>query len=104
MKEVSKHPLSRELQLYFANIVDGVVSDQDEIRERALTSVAEDPGLHQLAPHFTLFIADQVSPASFSHRDICDDSSGYGQFAETRAATAINEFHKEPACKQESVP
>lgn len=61
VKSVSKHPLSRELQLYYANIVDGMMADDEQIRERALQSVAEDPGLHQLAPHFTQFIAEKVT-------------------------------------------
>ena len=60
VKDIAKHPLSKELQVYFGNIVDGVLGADGDVRERALSSAALDPGLHLLAPHFTALIADKA--------------------------------------------
>ncbi|KAE8733998.1 Transcription initiation factor TFIID subunit 6 [Hibiscus syriacus] len=56
-----KHVLSRELQLYFDEIVESTMNRSLSILfKQALLSLATDSGLHPLVPYFTYFIADEV--------------------------------------------
>lgn len=75
-----KHVLSRELQLYFTRLVDALGSaggsigssggagagsgpqeSSAEVREAALGSVRNDPGLHQLVPYLIAWAGEQAS-------------------------------------------
>jgi transcription initiation factor TFIID subunit 6 len=61
-----KHVMSKELMLYFDKILSAILDeDPDEevvrLREAALASVRDEPGLHQLVPYFVQFIADKVT-------------------------------------------
>ncbi|TKA56173.1 hypothetical protein B0A53_01463 [Rhodotorula sp. CCFEE 5036] len=76
-----KHVLSRELQLYFTRLVDALGSaggsigssggaeagsgpqeSSAEVREAALGSVRNDPGLHQLVPYLIAWAGEQATP------------------------------------------
>ncbi|BGP46056.1 histone H4-like TAF Taf6, SAGA complex subunit [Rhodotorula kratochvilovae] len=65
-----KHVLSRELQLYFTRLVDalgsgssgsGAGEPSSEVREAALGSVRNDPGLHQLVPYLIAWGGEQIA-------------------------------------------
>lgn len=73
-----KHVLSRELQLYFTRLVDALGSagggsggsgtgaggpheSSAEVREAALGSVRNDPGLHQLVPYLIAWAGEQIA-------------------------------------------
>lgn len=63
-----KHVISKELMLYFDKIRAALLDeDPDEdvvrLREAALASVRDEPGLHQLVPYFVQFIAEKVTHA-----------------------------------------
>ena len=70
-KKQVKHVLSKELQLYFEKIASALTNEESEgIRETAIASLRNDPGLHQLVPYLVAFVAEKVCPtASFSHID-----------------------------------
>lgn len=64
-----KHVLSRELQLYFTRLTEALGSattsssstvPSTEVREAALGSVRNDPGLHQLVPYLIAWGGEQV--------------------------------------------
>lgn len=58
-----KHVLSKELQLYFEKIGNALTNEETEnIRETAIASLRNDPGLHQLVPYLVAFIAEKVYP------------------------------------------
>ncbi|KAI9807184.1 MAG: hypothetical protein M1825_005902 [Sarcosagium campestre] len=63
VKPMVKHILSKELQLFFEKICSAVLNtDQDpDLCSAALSSVRNDPGLHQLVPYFVQFIAEKVT-------------------------------------------
>jgi transcription initiation factor TFIID subunit 6 len=62
VKPLVKHVLSKELQLYFERICSAIMDENnDEYRIAAFTSLRTDPGLHQLVPYFTQFVADKVT-------------------------------------------
>lgn len=62
IKPLVKHVLSKELQLYFERICSAIMDEaNDEYRTAAFTSLRTDPGLHQLVPYFTQFVADRVT-------------------------------------------
>jgi transcription initiation factor TFIID subunit 6 len=68
VKQTVKHVLSKEQQLYYKKITDAVLavkqgtsSDHEELLHAALTSLSTDPGIHQLLPYFTKFIATHVT-------------------------------------------
>eukprot|EP00051_Salpingoeca_urceolata_P016279 m.215330 g.215330 ORF g.215330 m.215330 type:complete len:440 (-) comp18634_c0_seq5:58-1377(-) len=54
------HTLSRELQMYYQNITEGLLGPDEEFRKQVLGSVRGDPGLHQLLPYFAQFIQEKV--------------------------------------------
>ncbi|RMZ87270.1 hypothetical protein DV736_g5500, partial [Chaetothyriales sp. CBS 134916] len=57
-----KHILSKELQLYFERVTASVLDEtQPELRTAGLSSLREDPGLHQLLPYFVQFVAEKVT-------------------------------------------
>ena len=67
MKQQVKHVLSKELQLYFEKIANALTNEEHEaMRETALASLRNDPGLHQLVPYFVAFIAEKVFYLLFS--------------------------------------
>ncbi|KYK57227.1 transcription initiation factor TFIID complex 60 kDa subunit [Drechmeria coniospora] len=66
VKPSVKHIVSKELILYFDKIQAAILDDNpdDEVvrlRQAALGSVRDDPGLHQLIPYFINFIMDRVT-------------------------------------------
>jgi transcription initiation factor TFIID subunit 6 len=60
IKPKVKHVLSKELQLYYEKIVEAVESGQDKLKQVALSSIRQDPGIHQLVPYFIQYIAKKV--------------------------------------------
>ena len=61
-----KHIVSKELILYFDKIQTAILDDNPDeevvrLRQAALGSVRDDPGLHQLIPYFINFIMDRVT-------------------------------------------
>jgi transcription initiation factor TFIID subunit 6 len=61
-KQQVKHVLSKELQLYFERIVTALTNEEmDNVRETAIASLRNDPGLHQLVPYLVALIAEKVS-------------------------------------------
>lgn len=66
MKPSVKHIVSKELILYFDKIQAALLDDNPDeevvrLRQAALGSVRDDPGLHQLVPYFINFIMDRVT-------------------------------------------
>ena len=60
-KQQVKHVLSKELQLYFEKIANALTNEETEnVRETAIASLRNDPGLHQLVPYLVAFIAEKV--------------------------------------------
>ena len=60
-KQQVKHVLSKELQLYFEKIANALMNEETEsVRETAIASLRNDPGLHQLVPYLVAFIAEKV--------------------------------------------
>ncbi len=60
LKELSTHELSVEQQLYYKEITEACVGSDETRRSEALQSLATDPGLHQMSPRFSTFIAEGV--------------------------------------------
>ncbi|SPO06088.1 related to TATA-binding protein-associated-factor [Cephalotrichum gorgonifer] len=61
-----KHVISKEMALYFDKIQAAILDDTpdeevDRLRQAALASVRDDPGIHQLVPYFINFVSDQVT-------------------------------------------
>ncbi|POR35872.1 Transcription initiation factor TFIID subunit 6 [Tolypocladium paradoxum] len=66
VKPSVKHIVSKELILYFDKIQAAILDDNPDeevvrLRQAALGSVRDDPGLHQLIPYFINFIMDRVT-------------------------------------------
>lgn len=62
VKPLVKHVLSKELLLYFERICRAAMDEfNDTLRSAAIASLRNDPGLHQLLPYFTQFIAEKVT-------------------------------------------
>ncbi|RPB02364.1 DUF1546-domain-containing protein [Choiromyces venosus 120613-1] len=63
IKPLVKHVLSKELQLYFERISTSITDESttDTIRNAALASLRNDPGLHQLLPYFVQFISEKTT-------------------------------------------
>ncbi|CAH0487472.1 unnamed protein product [Peronospora farinosa] len=55
-----KHVLTEEMQLYYTTVTEAVKSDDFELQRAAFTSLAQDPGIHQLLPYFSRFIYEEV--------------------------------------------
>ena len=60
VKQLAKHELSVEQQLYYKEITEACVGSDESRRAEALTSLAQDPGLHQMLPRLCTFIAEGV--------------------------------------------
>ncbi|KAL5614414.1 hypothetical protein BROUX41_004519 [Berkeleyomyces rouxiae] len=66
LKPSVKHVISKEMVLYFDKIQAAVLDETpdeevERLRQAALASVRDDPGLHQLVPYFINYIANQVT-------------------------------------------
>ncbi|KAL2889232.1 Transcription initiation factor TFIID subunit 6 [Ceratocystis lukuohia] len=66
LKPSVKHVISKEMVLYFDKIQAAVLDETpdeevERLRQAALASVRDDPGLHQLVPYFVNYIANQVT-------------------------------------------
>ncbi|KAK6205571.1 TATA-binding protein-associated factor [Scheffersomyces amazonensis] len=64
VKPLVKHVLSKELKLYFDKVVEVLISTESEkeiLKNAALNSLKNDPGLHQLVPYFIQFVAEQIT-------------------------------------------
>ena len=59
-KQLAKHELSVEQQLYYKEITEACVGSDESRRAEALQSLAVDPGLHQMLPRLCTFIAEGV--------------------------------------------
>jgi hypothetical protein len=55
-----KQVLTKELQLYYEQIVLGVMDSNLKVRQSALMGVESDPGIQGLMPYFVQFITDTV--------------------------------------------
>ncbi|KAL9655621.1 hypothetical protein ABK040_002284 [Willaertia magna] len=61
-KPLVKHVLSEELQMYYEKVTESIKDNQKrELRRAAIESLANDPGINQLVPYFTQFIANEVT-------------------------------------------
>ncbi|XP_030838091.1 transcription initiation factor TFIID subunit 6 [Strongylocentrotus purpuratus] len=60
LKGVLVHELSVEQQLYYKEITEACVGSSETKRAEALHSLASDPGLYQVVPRFSMFIAEGV--------------------------------------------
>ncbi|KAG0027910.1 hypothetical protein BGZ82_008710 [Podila clonocystis] len=56
-----KHVLSKELQMYYERITSAVLSQDEVLRATAISSLQNDPGLHQLLPYFVQLVAEKVT-------------------------------------------
>ncbi|CAN6604542.1 transcription initiation factor TFIID subunit 6 [Trichomonascus vanleenenianus] len=77
VKPLVKHVISKELQLYFDRMVAALVADENEessasMKNSALSSLRNDPGLHQLVPYFVQFVQEKVSENLKSNTAILD--------------------------------
>ena len=60
LKPILPHDLSLEQQIYYKEITEACVGNDETKRSEALNSLSNDPGLHQLLPRFILFISEGV--------------------------------------------
>ncbi len=60
VKQLAKHELSVEQQLYYKEITEACVGADEARRGEALQSLSCDPGLHQMLPRLCTFIAEGV--------------------------------------------
>ena len=60
VKQLAKHELSVEQQLYYKEITEACVGSDETRRAEALQSLACDSGLHQMLPRLCTFIAEGV--------------------------------------------
>lgn len=61
VKPVVAHVLSVELQRYYEEVTKAVLGNDAQKCKAALASVAADPGLNDLCPYFSQFLADKVT-------------------------------------------
>lgn len=64
VKPLVKHVISKELQLYFDRVVQALISrnaNDEQLKNSALSSLRNDPGLHQLVPYFVQFVQEKIS-------------------------------------------
>jgi transcription initiation factor TFIID subunit 6 len=55
-----KHVLGKELQLYYEHVTSALEGTNQPQRDACLVSLAEEPGLVQLLPYFTLHVRESV--------------------------------------------
>lgn len=60
IKPLATHELSVEQQLYYKEITEVCVGNDEPKRSQALNSLAHDPGLHQVLPRLCTFISEGV--------------------------------------------
>ncbi|VVC45247.1 Histone-fold,TATA box binding protein associated factor (TAF),Armadillo-like helical,TAF6, C-terminal HEAT [Cinara cedri] len=60
VKELATHELSVEQQLYYKEITEACVGSDETRRAEALQSLATDPGLYDMLPRLSSFIAEGV--------------------------------------------
>ena len=60
VKNIVKHSLSTELQLYYETITNAVLGTNLELQNEGLTSLSSDPGVQQLLPYLVQFVSDKV--------------------------------------------
>lgn len=60
VKPQLKHALSRELQMYFEQVTGAIFQNDHSHLEACLESVAQEPGIAQSLPYFTVFISNTV--------------------------------------------
>lgn len=60
VKQMTTHDVSYEYQLFFKEITEACVGCDETKRNEALSSLSNDPGLHQLLPRFALFVSEGV--------------------------------------------
>lgn len=60
VKQLATHELSVEQQLYYKEITEACVGSIEIRRQQALTSLSNDPGLHQMLPRLCTFISEGV--------------------------------------------
>ncbi|KAJ3093100.1 hypothetical protein HK102_009532 [Quaeritorhiza haematococci] len=53
--------LSKELQLYYEKVTDGLMGPSEELRRVAVESISRDPGLQPLMPYFVEYITENVT-------------------------------------------
>lgn len=61
IKPLVKHVLSKELQMYYERITSAVLSQDEVLRATGISSLQNDPGLHQLLPYFVQLVAEKVN-------------------------------------------
>ncbi|KAL0477594.1 transcription initiation factor TFIID subunit 6 [Acrasis kona] len=61
LRPLVKHVLSAELQMYYEKVTEAIKGDKPLLRRACLDSMSSDPGLHQLVPYFTQFVAEEVT-------------------------------------------
>jgi len=61
IKPLVKHVLSKELQMYYERISSAVLSQDEVLRATGISSLQNDPGLHQLLPYFVQLVAEKAS-------------------------------------------
>lgn len=78
VKPLVKHVISKELQLYFDRVVEALLtvpsedadSTSSSLRNIALNSLRNDPGLHQLVPYIVQFVQEQISENLKTNLDV----------------------------------
>lgn len=62
VRPLVKHVLSKEMQLYFNQIIEVLMDENKEtLKTAALESLRNDTGLHQLVPYLVQFIAETIT-------------------------------------------
>ncbi|KAG0214040.1 hypothetical protein BGX28_002906 [Mortierella sp. GBA30] len=61
IKPLVKHVLSKELQMYYERLTTAVLSPDEVLRATGISSLQNDPGLHQLLPYFVQLVAEKVT-------------------------------------------
>ncbi|KAF9984663.1 hypothetical protein BGZ75_003759 [Mortierella antarctica] len=61
IKPLVKHVLSKELQMFYERLTSAVLSPDEVLRATGISSLQNDPGLHQLLPYFVQLVAEKVT-------------------------------------------
>lgn len=61
MKQVIKHVLSKEQQLYYEHVTNAIKGTDTTLKKTALQSLRDDSGLHALVPYFIHFIEQEIA-------------------------------------------
>ncbi|CAG0897180.1 unnamed protein product [Cyprideis torosa] len=60
VKDLARHEISVEQQLYYKEITESCVGSEEHRRAEGLQSLASDPGLHQMIPRLCNFVSEGV--------------------------------------------